>query len=138
MKLWLCLMCTLVVVSAGSGYSKDRHVSATGKSGQWVDISAKVLQGLASEGKKIGYPGKTAGIAVDRITGDAALYAAKRLIRARRRLSDRELHGIIERYLALQTRNPERVQRPSTLKGPNAKRVFDSLLDLTAELRYGL
>jgi hypothetical protein len=74
----------------------------------------------------------------DRITGDAALYAARRLIRARRRLSERELHGIIEHYLALQTRNPERVQRPSTLKGPNAKRVFDSLLDLTAELRYGL
>ncbi len=74
----------------------------------------------------------------DRITGDAALYAAKRLIRARRRLSERELHGVIERYLTLQTLNPERVERPTPLKGPNAKRVFDSLLDLTAELRYGL
>jgi len=74
----------------------------------------------------------------DRITGDTALYAAKRLIRSRRRLSERELHGIVERYLTLQTRNPERVQKPASLKGPNAKRVFDSLLDLTAELRYGL
>ena len=74
----------------------------------------------------------------DRITGDAALYAAQRLIRARRRLSERELHGVVERYLALQTRNPDRTDRPNPLKGPNAKRVFDSLLDLTAELRYGL
>ena len=74
----------------------------------------------------------------DRITGDAALYAARRLIRARRRLSERELHGVIERYLTLQTRNPKRMQRPTPLKGPNAKRVFDSLLDLTVELRYGL
>jgi hypothetical protein len=74
----------------------------------------------------------------DRITGDAALYAVKRLIRARRRLSERELHGIIERYLTLQTRNPERLVQPTALKGPDAKRVFDSLLDLTAELRYGL
>jgi hypothetical protein len=74
----------------------------------------------------------------DRITGDAALYAARRLIRARRRLSERELHGVIERYLTLQTRNPKRMERPTPLKGPNAKRVFDSLLDLTVELRYGL
>jgi len=74
----------------------------------------------------------------DRITGDAALYAARRLIRARRRLSSRELHGVVERYLALQTRNPDRTDRPNALKGPKAKRVFDSLLDLTAELRYGL
>ncbi len=74
----------------------------------------------------------------DRITGDAALHAARRLIRARGRLSERELHRVIERYLELQTRVPERRQRPSSLKGPNAKRVFDSLLDLTVELRHGL
>ena len=74
----------------------------------------------------------------DRITGDAALYAARRLIRARRRLSERELHSVIERYLDLQTRNPEKSGRQAPLKGPNAKRVFDSLLDLTAELRHGL
>jgi uncharacterized protein YdiU (UPF0061 family) len=74
----------------------------------------------------------------DRITGDAALYAAKRLIRARRRLSEREFHSVIERYLTLQSRNPERNLRPAPLKGPNAKRVFDALLDLTVELRHGL
>lgn len=70
MKAWLCLLCTSVLVSAGVIYSKDRSVSTAGKSGQWVDISAKVIQSLASEGKKIGYPGKTAGIVVDRITGN--------------------------------------------------------------------
>ncbi len=74
----------------------------------------------------------------DRITGDAALYAARRLIRARRRLSERDLHCVVERYLDLQTRVPERTERPSPLKGPDAKKVFDSLLDLTVELRYGL
>lgn len=70
MKTWLYLPCALVLVSAGVIPSKDRSVSTGGRSGQWVDISAKVIQSLASEGKKIGYPGKTAGIAVDRITGD--------------------------------------------------------------------
>jgi len=70
MKAWLCLLCTLVLVSAGAIYSKDRAVSTAVGSGQWVDISAKVLQTLESEGKKIGYPGKTAGIVVDRITGN--------------------------------------------------------------------
>lgn len=36
----------------------------------WVDISQQVLSELAREGKKIAWPGKTAGVAVDRITGD--------------------------------------------------------------------
>ena len=52
---WLCLLCTLVLVSSGVIYSQDRSVSTAGKSGQWVDISAKVIQSLAREGKKIGY-----------------------------------------------------------------------------------
>jgi len=66
---WL-LLCTSVLAFAGVGYSQERNVSAADKGGRWVDISAKVIRGLASEGKKIGYPGKTAGIVVDRITGD--------------------------------------------------------------------
>ena len=70
MNAWLCLLCTSVLVSAGVSYSKDRSVSTAGKGGQWVDISAEVIQSLVSEGKKIGYPGKTAGIAVDRVTGN--------------------------------------------------------------------
>jgi photosystem II stability/assembly factor-like uncharacterized protein len=70
MKAWSCLLCMSVLLSAGTVYSKDKSVPAAGKSGRWVDISSKVVQGLAGEGKKIGYPGKTAGIAVDRVTGD--------------------------------------------------------------------
>jgi len=66
---WWCL-CTAVLVFTVVGYSQEKSVWAAGKSGQWVDISAEVIQNLTMEGKKIGYPGKTAGIAVDRITGD--------------------------------------------------------------------
>ncbi|MBN2271867.1 MAG: hypothetical protein JXN61_14715 [Sedimentisphaerales bacterium] len=66
---WL-LLCAAVLVFAAVGYSQERDVSAEEKNGRWVDISANVIQSLESEGKKIGYPGKTAGVAVDRITGD--------------------------------------------------------------------
>ena len=74
----------------------------------------------------------------DRITGDAALYATRRLIANRRRLSDREFHAVIQNFLELQTRNPDRSHQPHRLRGPNAKRVFDTILGLTSELRYGL
>ena len=70
MKVRRCLLIALYVIVGGVGYSNDGSVSAVGKSGQWVDISVKVLQNLESEGKTIGYPGRTAGIAVDRISGD--------------------------------------------------------------------
>jgi len=69
MKTWWLLYVTALVF-AGADYSQQTSVSVSGTAGQWVDISAEVIQGLASEGKKIGYPGKTAGIAVDRVTGD--------------------------------------------------------------------
>ena len=70
MKAWSCLLCISVPVFAGTVYSKDRSVSIAGGSGQWVDISAGVIQSLEAENKTIGYPGKTAGIVVDRITGN--------------------------------------------------------------------
>jgi photosystem II stability/assembly factor-like uncharacterized protein len=41
-----------------------------GETGKWVAISEPVTTQLVSEGKKIGYPGLTAGVAVDRMTGD--------------------------------------------------------------------
>ncbi len=66
MKTSLCLLCTLVLSFAGITRSQDSSPPAS----QWVDISANVLQSLADQGKTIGYPGKTAGITVDRITGD--------------------------------------------------------------------
>ncbi len=69
MKTWW-LLCTLGLMFVGVGYSQEKSNSAPGEGGEWVDVSAKVLQSLASDGKKIGYPGKTAGIVVDRISGD--------------------------------------------------------------------
>ena len=68
MKMWSYLLCTSLLLFSGAAYSEDSAVFTEGKEGNWVDISAKVLRSL--EGKKIGYPGKTAGIAVDRITGN--------------------------------------------------------------------
>ncbi|KPK37542.1 MAG: hypothetical protein AMJ65_14325 [Phycisphaerae bacterium SG8_4] len=70
MKVWLCLLCMLVLLSAGAVYSEDMSASAASGNRQWVDISARVIQNIEGEGKKIGYPGKTAGIVVDRITGN--------------------------------------------------------------------
>lgn len=70
MKAWSIRLCMLVLMSAGVAVLEDRSVSAADNSGPWVDISATVLQSLSNEGKTIGYPGKTAGIVVDRITGD--------------------------------------------------------------------
>ena len=74
----------------------------------------------------------------DRVTGDSVLYATQRLLEAQRRLSEREFHAIIRQFLELQTRNPDRRRSARALKGPTAKRVFDSILGLTEELRYGL
>ena len=65
---WLLLV--LILTGVRVSYSQDKTASTTAEGGQWVEISAKIIQGLVSEGKKIGYPGKTAGIAVDRVTGD--------------------------------------------------------------------
>jgi photosystem II stability/assembly factor-like uncharacterized protein len=38
--------------------------------GKWVNISDGVIEQLAREGKKIGWPGQTAGVGVDRTTGE--------------------------------------------------------------------
>jgi len=65
---WLLLV--LVLTGVPASHSQDTDPSTMSEGGPWVEISAKVIQDLASEGKKIGYPGKTAGIAVDRVTGD--------------------------------------------------------------------
>lgn len=59
----------LVLMAAFAGHSQGADASRATGSG-WVDISEKVLEGLAREGKKIAWPGKTAGVAVDRVTGD--------------------------------------------------------------------
>lgn len=75
----------------------------------------------------------------DRITGDAAIYAAERLRRDRRRLGPEGLYRIVRRFVAQQTRvveeRPEIVRLPAR---PDARRVFDALLEALAALRHGL
>ena len=68
MRHWSWILCALILAHSTAGECRDR--SAAAKGGGWIDISAKVLKGLAAEGKKPAWPGKTAGIAVDRVTGD--------------------------------------------------------------------
>lgn len=41
----------------------------------WVDISAPVVKTLEDEGRRFGFAGKTAGVAVDRATGDVYIVA---------------------------------------------------------------
>src|SRR3989304_15352 len=59
------LLCMAVLISAGASHSQVKSVPAEDKNGRWLDISANVIQSLESEGKKIGYPGKAAGIPGD-------------------------------------------------------------------------
>ena len=44
------------------------------------------------------------------------------------------MHGVVEQFLSSQSN----VRVETSIKSPDAKRVFDSLLELAAELRYGL
>jgi hypothetical protein len=76
----------------------------------------------------------------DRITGDAALYAAQRLIRHRKRLSSQNLHRVIERFVELQILIPELKPHGSLEPSdhPDVKRVLDRLLEPLAEMRHGL
>jgi len=70
---WLLLVFVLAGVRVSHSQEQAPRLEngpTTAEPAAWVDISAPVLQTLASEGKKIGYPGKTAGIVVDRVTGD--------------------------------------------------------------------
>jgi hypothetical protein len=76
----------------------------------------------------------------DRITGDAALYAAQRLIRTRKRMSSQDLHCVIERFIDLQILIPE-LKPPGALEPhdhPDVKKVLDGLLEPLAEMRHGL
>ena len=46
------------------------RAAAVDERGKWVAISDGITRQLVADGKKIGYPGLTAGVAVDRTTGD--------------------------------------------------------------------
>ena len=57
------LLSVLVLVTARAGYSQGLADSAKAPSPGWVNISDKVIQELTRAGKKIAWPGKTAGVA---------------------------------------------------------------------------
>jgi hypothetical protein len=74
MKRLAWLVAALVLAISGFGYGRDQPAvgarpAPAAKDGGWTDISAKVLDALAAAGKKPAWPGKTAGIAVDRNNG---------------------------------------------------------------------
>jgi hypothetical protein len=76
----------------------------------------------------------------DRITGDSALYAAQRLMRNRKRLTNQQLVETIDRFVELQTLIPEH-KTPQTARSgdhPDVKKVLDSLISVVSELRHGL
>ncbi len=59
----------LVITLAGIAPGQDRAGDPAAKS-TWVPISDGVLKQLAREDRKLGYPGGTAGVSVDRTTGE--------------------------------------------------------------------
>lgn len=72
---WLLCASIAAILHADDSQAKERPATEA-KGGGWIEISAGVLDGLAAEGKKPGYPGKTAGIAVDRVTGNVFMIVA--------------------------------------------------------------
>src|SRR4051812_2018201 len=58
----------VVVVAAGWGRAADAPAAAPG--GGWVNVSDPVIKKLEGEGKKIDWPGLTAGVICDATNGD--------------------------------------------------------------------
>ena len=56
-----------VVLLAASAFGADTLPASAPK---WTDISAETIASLEKDGKKIGYPGKAAGITCDPVTGN--------------------------------------------------------------------
>ena len=74
----------------------------------------------------------------DRITGDSVLYAARKLTRHRKRLGPERLYEILRAFVHHQTLVPElRPPAPKAIQHPDARRIFDQLIGLVEELRYG-
>ncbi|HKQ61407.1 MAG TPA: hypothetical protein VJS92_08940, partial [Candidatus Polarisedimenticolaceae bacterium] len=61
-----------------------------------------------------------------------------RLTRARHRLGPEGLVALIQRFVREQAPRPELSPAARALPGRDAKRVFDALLEVVAELRHGL
>lgn len=75
----------------------------------------------------------------DRITGDAVMYGARRLLRARRSLGPAGVYRVIEQFVERQCLDPDRDGAVRPRRGsPSARRALDDLLELASELRHGL
>ncbi len=59
-----------IVVIAALSTSLAQRATAEAEAGKWISISDTVIVQLTKENKKIGYPGLTGGVGVDRVTGD--------------------------------------------------------------------
>ncbi len=74
-----------------------------------------------------------------RITGEASIYAAKRLLRNRRRLGLEGTGRVIHAFVAEQTADP--AARPALTRteadARDVRRVLDALLEITIECRHG-
>ncbi len=65
------VVCGAMCFSLGIGRvaAKIQATTSAADSSKWVSVSDAVLKSLSDAGKKIGYPGGTAGVCVDRTTG---------------------------------------------------------------------
>ncbi|MGD8377931.1 MAG: hypothetical protein PVF68_17515 [Acidobacteriota bacterium] len=73
----------------------------------------------------------------DRITGDAVVYAADRLVGQHGKLAPAAFHDVMRRFIEYQS-PAEPDDLPGQPRRPDARRVFDHLLNLVEECRYGL
>jgi hypothetical protein len=75
-----------------------------------------------------------------RITGDAIAHAAGRLVRERNRLGRDGLRTVIGRFVDEQSPlgRAGTSDKKQSVRGQNARRVFDGLLDTVEEMRHGL
>lgn len=67
---FIAIACLLICIAATA------HGAETGTDGKWVDISSALVQKLEESGQKTAWPGATAGVAVDPVSGDAYLVVA--------------------------------------------------------------
>ncbi len=76
----------------------------------------------------------------DRITGDGIDFATARLMRNRKRLSSRELHDLVARFVEHQNLSPKRSAGSARRAEPAepVARVLDRMLRVVRELRDGL
>jgi hypothetical protein len=64
----------LDVLRMAPAQSAERgQAASTVMSGRWMPVSDGVLQNLTAEGKKPAWPGETAGVSVDRATGEVSM-----------------------------------------------------------------